>query len=468
MRILIVNHYAIPPSEVGGTRHMDIARELVARGHQVTIISADFNHFSLQHHVRGPSKQNFDGVTLIRLRTPSYQNNSIQRLWNMLCFSGQLFSKRRKLQREINPDIVIGSSPHLFAALAAKILASYCKKPFVLEVRDLWPETLIALSTLSAKHPLCRVMQVIEKHLYKTSAHIITLLPGSGNYIQDKGITSEKITYIPNGTRPDPAVKPRDDGVVTLSDDEAVKPRDDGSAHTHGDGGLHTHVDGGAADGGVHPHGHGGAHTHADHGRFTILYAGSHGLANCLETVLLAAKQLLSDKNFNWAERIRIILIGDGPEKKELQHKAKLWQLNPIIEFRDAVPKSEIYDILSCADAFLMLLKDSPLFAHGISPNKLFDYMLMAKPTIFGVSTSHNPIKEANAGITIPSEDPKALAQAIKELSQQEPNKLATMGSNARDYVLQYHTIPVITDKLEPLLNKLSLTKPLEASHAEA
>jgi glycosyltransferase involved in cell wall biosynthesis len=181
--------------------------------------------------------------------------------------------------------------------------------------------------------------------------------------------------------------------------------------------------------------------------KFTVIYAGAHGLANDLETVLHAAKMLQDQFLSN---NIHILLIGEGPEKSRLKQFALTHKIN-IVEFIDSVAKSEIYSILHQADAFLMLLKNSPVFRWGISPNKLFDYLAMGRPIIFGVNSSYNPVKDISAGININPGDPAALAHAIYSLSLLAKDELHQMGLRGRQFVLENHHIQKLTDILENL-----------------
>jgi glycosyltransferase involved in cell wall biosynthesis len=177
------------------------------------------------------------------------------------------------------------------------------------------------------------------------------------------------------------------------------------------------------------------------------MYAGAHGIANDLDTVLKAAQIL---QNTFLAKKIRICLIGSGPEKSRLKEVAQSQHIT-IVEFMDAVCKNEIYSVLSEADVFLMLLKDSPLFRLGISPNKLFDYLVMGRPVIFGVDTPYNPIEQYQAGVTIKPSDPEALAKAIHHLSLLPKEELNEMGLRGKEFVLQHHHIQSLTDLLEKL-----------------
>lgn len=396
MNIWIINHYAVPPDYPGGTRHYYFAKQLIQQGHEVTIIAANYNHFSHQWMTPALKKQSqkqiHDGIPFIFISTPAYHGNTTARFWNMLVFSWRLLNKKY-LSRHKAPDIIIGSSPHLFSAFSAALLARSLKKPFILEIRDLWPESLIELGRLSSKHPLIKLMKTIERYLYRHADHIISLLPGAIDYLKLCGVNEKKILWLPNAIDTD-----------MVSNVPIYSPEE----------------------------------------KFTVMYAGAHGLANDLETILKAAK-LLQMKELN--HNIRICLVGEGPDKARLKQIAQHENLT-IVEFIDAVPKNQIYAILNTADAYLMLLKKSPVFRWGISPNKLFDYLIMARPIIFGVETTYNPVETCQSGITMKTGCHHSLAEAIEKLYRMPANERAAMGARGKAYVLKYHHIQYLADKL--------------------
>jgi glycosyltransferase involved in cell wall biosynthesis len=400
MRIWMINHYAAPPTMAGGTRHYNFARQLMQRGHEVLLIAANYNHFS-QKFIQTPTKMgeidhSYD-VPFVWIPTPAYQGNTAARFKNMLAFSLRALRKKY-LSRTLPPDIIIGSSPHLFAALSGELLAKRLNVPFILEVRDLWPESLVDLGRISTHHPLIKLMKGVESYLYKRANRVISLLPSADKYLIMHGVKPENIVWLPNAI---------DTDIIPID----LKPMQKSDL-------------------------------------FTVMYAGAHGIANDLDTVLSAAK-ILQDKYA--AQQIRICLIGDGQEKTRLKELAVTLNVS-MVEFCDPVSKTEIYPILNQADAFLMLLKDSPVFRFGISPNKLFDYLAMGRPVIFGVETPFNPIKEFNAGITIKPSDPESLASAIYHLSLVPKSELANMGERGKNFVLHNHHIQKLTDSLENLI----------------
>lgn len=399
MRIWMINHYAIPPTGAGGTRHYNFARQLQKKGHDVLIIAANFNHISHTFVASSDKIGKLDkthDVPFVWLPVPAYKGNTIGRFWNMLVFTFAILTNKF-LNTTSPPDIIIGSSPHLFAALGAELLARRLKKPFILEIRDIWPDSLVDLGKFTHKHPLIKSMKWIERYLYKRAKRVITLLPNANEYLAQYGVKASNILWLPNSV---------DIDAVSYS------------------------------------------LSRAPNNKFTVMYAGAHGLANDLDTVVAAAKIL---QNKGLADHIRICLVGEGPEKLRLKALVESEQIN-MLEFFDPVSKNEIYSVLNKADAFLMLLKKSPVFRWGISPNKLFDYLVMERPVIFGVDTPYNPIKKVNAGISIEPSNPKALANAIHQLSMLPKSLLNEMGQRGRHFILDHHHILRLTDLLENLI----------------
>lgn len=403
MRIWLINHYAIPPTSAGGTRHYNFAKQLQKRGHEVVIIAANYNHLS--HRYMGSLKDEAEldtrfEVPFVWLPVPAYKGNTLARFWNMLAFMNSILRNKILPQLPV-PDLVLGSSPHLFAALGAARLARRMKKPFILEIRDLWPESLVDLGRFTAKHPLIIVMKWIERYLYKHAQGVISLLPCADQYLIQEGVKPESILWLPNSV-----------DLSAIPGDALIPP------------------------------------TNA---KFTIMNAGAHGVANDLDTVLSAAKIL---ENQGLSDRIRICLVGDGPEKARLKQRAVNENIH-MVEFMDAVPKNQVYDLLKQADAFLMLLKNSPVFRWGISPNKLFDYLAMERPIIFAVDTPFNPIEKAKAGLTIKPSEPEALASAIYNLALTPKTELQEMAKRGKRYVMEHHDLFGLSLSLERLMQEV-------------
>jgi len=408
MNIWIFNHYAFPPDVPGGTRHYDFGKELVRRGHKVTIFATSYHHY-LHREIRlKPGEkwkiEDINGVKFVWIRTFPYKGNDWRRVVNMVSYMPRAWWLGRSLPKFVpeieKPDVVIGSSVHLLAVLAAYWIAKHYKAKFIMEVRDLWPQTLVDMGMLSEHHPITKMLQALERFLYRRAERIITLLPKAGEYIAAQGIDAKKVVWIPNG--------------VDLARFQVR-----------------------SASG--------------DHQGFRVMYLGAHGRANALDVLLKAAK-IIQDQGY---EDIKFILVGDGPEKPKLIKLAEKLKLKNV-EFREPVKKNEVSRVLQESDALVLNLERVEVFKYGISPNKLFDYMASGRPILFSVSSINNPVDEANCGFTVPPRDPKALAEAIIKLYKISPEEREEMGRRGREYVEKFHSIPILVDKLEKVLSEVS------------
>ena len=402
MNIWLVNHYAIPPQQAGGTRHYAFAKKLVERGRKVTIIASSFDHVTRQElrlsNRESSRVEEIDGVRFLWLRTPPYEGNSAQRLWNTMVFARKVLDLRAE-DLGGPPDVVLGSSPHLFAAWAAERLARRHRVPFVLEVRDLWPQSLVDLGSFSEGHPFIRWLEYIERGLYRRARRIVTLLPGAADHIAHKGGHPGRIVWIPNGV-----------DLRLLPPPSPPEPRES----------------------------------------LTFLYAGTHGLANHLDYLLEA---------IHHAHGLRpelpahLRFVGDGPEKPALIQRARELGLKNVA-FEDPIPKNRIFEVLASADAFLVALQDTPLYRWGISLNKIYDYLAMARPIVLAAPDSvyNNPVEEARAGLTAPSSDPEAYARRLVELTETPAEERWQMGLRGRKYVEDNHDLGRLACKLESVL----------------
>lgn len=405
MNIWIFNQYAFTPDMPGGTRHYDLSRELVKRGHKVTIFATSFHHHLHKEMRLGLGErwkvEDVDGIKFVWLRTPPYERNDWRRVRNMVVYMLRAWWLGRRLPKLVpeigKPDVVIGSPPHLLIPFAAYKVAQYYGAKFVMEVRDLWPQTIIDMGGLSARHPITKALQILEKFLYRRAEKIITVLPRAHEYIADRGIAHEKVVWIPNG--------------VDLSRFDSATM-------------LKTNHEG-----------------------FRVMYLGAHGLANALDVLIQAAKTV-QDRGF---KEIKFVLVGDGPEKPRLIDLVKDLGLKNV-EFRDPIPKVKAPHTLSEADAFIFNLEKVEVFRYGISSNKLFDYMAVARPVLFAVNATNNPVEEARCGLTVPPRDPQALAEAVIKLYRMPQEERDAMGRRSREYVEKHHDIRKLAERLEDVL----------------
>jgi glycosyltransferase involved in cell wall biosynthesis len=402
--VWILNHYAQEPGGPGGIRHFALAKHLRALGWNACIIAASVElNTGRQRLAPGENRrlESYDGVQFLWLKVPVYTGNGASRMVNMLAYALRALMpwNLRMLPR---PQVVIGSSVHPFAAWAGARLARRHGVPFVFEVRDLWPQTLIDLGRLREGSLIARALRLLERHLYRCADRILILMPGATEYIEPLGISPKKIVWLPNGVD------------IEKFPYHPLTVRSDGA--------------------------------------FTLMYFGAHGTANGLDN-LIRAMAVLKERRASPAPVLR--LIGNGPMKPSLRRLALDMQLDNV-RFEDAVPKADIPAVAAQADAFVFNLVASPVFRYGISSNKLFDFMAAGRPVIFSCESVNNPVAEADAGITVPPDRPAHLADAIATIARMRPAERETMGMNARRYVERNHDYRSLAARLAGVLNDLS------------
>jgi glycosyltransferase involved in cell wall biosynthesis len=403
LRIWIVNHYAVPPGLGGGTRHFSLGRELVRRGHEVAIVASSFHHMQRVETGRVDGRQpfaveNIEGVEFCWMRTPGYRGNALERLRDMWTFARRLQSLPRK---DIlwQPDVIVGSNPHLLAARSAQRIAARLGVPFFLEIRDLWPLSLVEVGGISPYHPLMLWMARIERTLYRRAARVICLMPHAADHVSRRAGFPIDPVWIPNGV--DFSLVPEVDAPRTA----AV---------------------------------------------FTVMYAGTHGRVNSLDDILDAAR-ILRDQGLG--TRIRFRFIGDGTEKKRLVERATNERMDNV-QFDDPVEKANLQEVLQAADCFVASSLDLKLYRYGISFNKLFDYLAAGRPVVVALRSSNNPVEEAGAGLTTGPGDASGLADAIRRIYELSPSDRQQMGQNGRSYVERYHGFERLSGILERTLEE--------------
>jgi len=169
-------------------------------------------------------------------------------------------------------------------------------------------------------------------------------------------------------------------------------------------------------------------------GRFLICYAGAHGGPNNLGLLLRTAERLQN----RGVQKAHFLLVGKGDHKQSLMKQANMMGLSNV-SFYIPVPKQEILMVLKHVDAGFISLLPRPLFKFGLSPNKLFDYMLSYLPIVYAIDSGNHPVRDANCGIEVMPDSSKAVADAILKLMQLSPSELKVMGINGRDYVVKNH-----------------------------
>lgn len=401
MRIWIVNHYADPPDGLA-TRSFDIAKRLVEHGHPTTIFASAFSHYHLRPLRRLGWRlwrnEAIEGVQYVWIAGSSYRANDWRRVLNMVMFSALAFVAGAF--RRGRPDVVIGVSVHPLAALTGYFLARIRRARFFLEVTDLWPQTLIDFGLLRADGRTARAMRALERYLFRRAERIVMLWRHTDAYVESQGVSAAKILWIPHG--------------VELERYESLAP-----------------------------------YLGAPDRPFRVMFLGGFVAANSVGSILDAAA-VLQGRGRN---DIRFLLIGAGQEREELIERARQMKLDNV-EFRPAVPKRDVARTMADADAFIYGLRDLPLYRFGISLNKLTDYLAAGRPIVFFGRSSYDPVRDAQAGVSVPPGDPDILARAIEGLVALTPKERMEMGERGRRYLLEHHNIPGLAQRLLEVLEK--------------
>ncbi len=395
MRIWIVNHYADPPDGLA-TRSFDIGRRLVEKGHPTTIFVCAFSHYHLRPARtlgwRLWREEDIDGVRYVWIAAPRYRGNDWRRVMNMLVFSILAFVAGA-VRRE-RPQVVVGVSVHPLAALSGYFLARIKGARFFFEVTDLWPETLIDFGRLRPDGRVARWMRSLERFLFRRAERIVMLWRHTDAYVESQGVSPSKILWVPHG--------------VELARYEELEPYE-------------------------------GAPTRP----FRVMFLGGFVTSNSIDSILDAADVLEK----RGRDDIRFLLIGSGQERAGLIERAKTMGLRNV-DFRPPVPKREVGKVMGEADAFIYGLRDLPLYRFGISLNKLTDYLAAGRPIVFFGRSSYDPVRDAEAGFSVPPGDPEQVADAVERLVALTPRERMEMGERGRRYLLEHHNIPRLADRL--------------------
>ena len=404
-RLWIVNHYAQSPSGPGGTRHYSLAHHLQDHGWNALILASSCEHNTGHQRLNPNERYRFEScedVCFLWLRV-AFEPCSVgwRRFLSMIIFAHRLLRPASTRFLPL-PDLVLGSTVHPFAAVAACLLARRHGVPFVFEVRDLWPTTLVAMGAIRSGGFLDYLFGCIERWLAKQAALIIVLMPGGVDYYHSLSIPSERLIWLPNGAE--------------FGNCQSPPLRSNPSP-------------------------------------FQLLYCGAHGPANALETVLDAMALLLHSGV--GPSQLILRLIGDGPSKAALQQRAKELGLSNVF-FEPPVPKKLLASVITKADGFVVAMQPLPdLYRYGISFNKLFDYFQAARPIVSASCAAHDPVSAAQAGLVVPAGDPSALAEAIDKLRQLPHEEREHFGLNGLNYLKENHSYALLAQRLASCLNHL-------------
>lgn len=397
MNIIYLEHYAGSPALGMEFRPYFMAKRWAEAGHTVTIVASSYSHLRTQNpDLKGqPYKIELaDGIRWFWISGPQYQGNGFGRIQNILSFLRGINQYQKEICSTGKPDVVIASSTYPLDIYPAKKIAKRYGAEIIYEVHDLWPLSPMELGHMSAHHPFIMVMQHAENVCCQSADAIVSLLPCSKAHFVEHGMKPEKFYCIPNG--------------IVKADWEKPLPE--------------------------HPVYEEKLRRWHEEGWFLIAYTGAHGVANALDSFVEAGEKLKGKK-------IKLLLIGPGPERERLKAKAAPLEN---VEMLEPIGRAQIPELLHQMDALYIGLQRQPLFRFGVSPNKLMDYMMAGKPVIFAIEAGNDMVADAQCGISIPPEDSTAIAQAAQKLADMPKEEREVMGKRGHTYILEHHEYDVL------------------------
>lgn len=386
LRMLLIHQAFASPSDGGGTRHYEFAQRVVKSGHSFTVVASDLSYLSGTTVTEGPGLCKDERVNGLRvLRAYAYPALHRSFVWRVFSFCTFVASSFITALKDGRVDLVIGTSPPIFQALSAWAVAYLRRRPFLLEIRDLWPEFAVDMGVLT-NSALIFLSRRLARFLYARATHIVVNSPAYHDFLITQHVPPLKITLISNGV--DPAMfDPHSTG-------EQVR------------------------------------HKWRCESKFVLSYAGAIGIANDLLTLIQAADRVRERQD------IVFLIVGDGKERLSLEAETARRGLKNVI-FTGRLSKEEVAQVLAASDACIAILKDIPMFGTTY-PNKVFDYMAAGRPTLLAIDgVIRKVIEDSGAGIFVRPGDEAALADAVLRLAA-DPSSARNMGFRGREYVTKY------------------------------
>jgi glycosyltransferase involved in cell wall biosynthesis len=404
MRILFISHNFPPETNAPAVRTYENCRRWVEMGHSVTVITGPPNHpegVLRAGYCNGwLRREAIDGVQVIRTWMYLAANRGFgRRILNYLSFMvTAIFASA------FAPpcDLVIGTSPQFFVGIAAWVVSAVRRRPFVFEVRDLWPESIVAVGAMRSS-PVVALLHRIARFLYRRAARIVVVTEAFRRILEGYGVDPAKIVVVPNG--------------VDLAQFRPAE-RQNGVRHELG-----------------------------LNGQFVASYVGTLGMAHGLETVLGAAQQLRD------RDDIQFLIIGEGAEKDRLALECRKRELTNL-RLLDGQSHDRMPEFLAASDACMVLLRRAELF-KTVLPSKLFEAMGAARPIILGVEgEAEAVVRSGDCGVVIEPENASALAEAVRRLKA-DPAHCSRLGLNGRALARRSYDRAVLAHRYASILQGL-------------
>lgn len=401
MKILYIHQYFVTPQEPGGTRSYWISRELVKRGHEVTMITA------IEGNNHKPGRTTIDGIDVVYIKNP-YDNSftPLQKIWSFVKF---IFKSIAAAAKEKNVDLVFATSTPLTVGAVALFLRFYKGWKYVFEVRDLWPEFPIQIGAV--KNPLIIwILRKFEKCIYKHSEQVVALSPGMKDGVILAGTPEDKVSMIPNMSKPDKFYPHEPNQNIV-------------------------------------------AQFNIDMGRFNVIHFGSMGRANGLQYIIEAAKCLKEKGD----DSVRFIFMGEGATLPLLKELVDDYGLRNVM-FLGNHKMDVVSEVVNCCDASITSFMNLPILKTN-SPNKLFDSLSAGKPIIVNsAGWTKDMVEKDNCGFFVDPEKPEMLADKLLEVKDNK-SLLEEWCKNARRLSVEVYDksklSAQVADVLETTYNKV-------------
>jgi glycosyltransferase involved in cell wall biosynthesis len=389
VRILFLSQYFPPEPGAPAARVSELATAWARAGEAVTVLTAMPNHPSgvvpAAYRGRRVVRESQGGVAVVRTWIYAAPNSGrVRRSLAYASFAASAVASG--LWHTPQPDVVVATSPQLLCGCAGCVAAIVRRAPFVFEVRDLWPESIVAVGALPADHPVVRGLTVVEESLYRAARAIVVVTDTFKERLVARGFSAAKIHVVKNGV---------DLGRFSPRSRDTDLRRELGWQD-----------------------------------KFVVGYVGTHGLAHGLDTVLEAAKRLGQRPD------VRFLLVGDGAERSRLEQRVRAERIENV-RLMGSVPRDRMNEVYATLDAALVTLRKSELFT-SVLPSKIFEIAAMARPIVLSVDGEARALVEASGGgVFVPPEDVGAMLGAIVRLVE-EPALGVRMGLAGRTYVASH------------------------------
>lgn len=393
MRLAYFSHYFPPESNAPAARVHELSRALVELGHEVHVVTGQPSHphgrIYPGYRAAEYRLDRVDGISVHRCPTlPAANRGVLVRSLGFLAMPPTQLALA--LARVPAVDVVLATSPQILTGVAGLAFARARRIPFLFEVRDLWPDSIVGVGALPSGHPIIRALRLVERGLYASAAGIVSVTDSFVDHFEGFGVPRDRIVVVKNGI--DTALFDPDIAPAPLREELGIPAS-----------------------------------------ALLVLYCGNIGLAQ--DTGIFARAMARRPANLD----VHVVLVGDGAERKQVEEEIVRLGVGDRVHLRPSVPRKQVPALLAAADVSAVVLRDDPLFA-GFLPSKLFESMAMRRPIVLGVRGEARALVErAGAGLYFEPGDPDALLAALKLMADLGPSGRAALGDAARVYALTHH-----------------------------